>query len=198
MRSSWWMLPVLVSIGCAKNEVPPAEIELPEAAVFSKWPMATNGGYRVGPVAWTLCSAPAPPSKEAEDREVRAKHGPHASRSIVVRVNPDAMDAFLAGEPLPVGKVVVKEKHSQLLRIAGDLDKIAEREAEQKLDEYALMIKRDPGYFPEGGDWEYAYVTLGPEGKVSRGRLAECADCHTNRKSRDFLFRTYLKEADDQ
>jgi hypothetical protein len=39
------------------------------------------------------------------------------------------------------------------------------------------MIKRDPGYFPEGGDWEF--VVTDRDGWVEdRGPLQLCARCH--------------------
>jgi hypothetical protein len=39
------------------------------------------------------------------------------------------------------------------------------------------MIKRDVGFFPEGGDWEY--VALDGDGRLqARGKLALCARCH--------------------
>ena len=39
------------------------------------------------------------------------------------------------------------------------------------------MVKRAPGFFPEGGDWEY--VALDAEGHVEdRGKLPLCARCH--------------------
>lgn len=49
-----------------------------------------------------------------------------------------------------------------------------------------LMRKREPGYFPEGGDWEYAVVA--PDGKVqAEGRLALCARCHAE-ATREHVF----------
>jgi hypothetical protein len=39
------------------------------------------------------------------------------------------------------------------------------------------MAKRDPGFFPQGGDWEY--IVLGADGRLEdRGKLALCARCH--------------------
>jgi hypothetical protein len=39
------------------------------------------------------------------------------------------------------------------------------------------MTKRDSGFYPEGGDWEY--VVLDAEGHLEdRGKLALCARCH--------------------
>lgn len=194
MRSWRWLFLAIVLTGCAKNESSPAAIELPEAPAFANWPTASEGRYMVGPVRSMICRSD-PPEKEAQDASERKDNGPHAAHSIVVRVNPDAIDTFRAGKPLPAGTVVVKEKYAHVLNIFGDDEQIAKEEAEQELNEYALMIKREPGYFPEGGDWEYAYITLGPERKVSRGRLAECADCHGSGNTREHLFRSYLKES---
>jgi hypothetical protein len=88
------------------------------------------------------------------------------------------MGAFREGKPLPRGAVVVKEKY-------------ADGRATGPLQEYAVMAKREAGYDPVGGDWEYAYVTLLPERKLARGRLAKCAACHVSVRERDFLFRSY-------
>ena len=48
------------------------------------------------------------------------------------------------------------------------------------------MVKRDPGFFPEGGDWEY--VVTDSEGWIEdRGALALCARCHAEAKA-DWVF----------
>ena len=48
------------------------------------------------------------------------------------------------------------------------------------------MVKRDPGYFPDGGDWEY--VVTDAEGWIEdRGALALCARCHAEAKA-DWVF----------
>lgn len=105
-------------------------------------------------------------------------HGPHIAPAIVVRVSSGAKAAFLSGKPLPTGAVVVKEKH-------------ANRSAAGPLDGYAVMVKRSAGYYPEGGDWEYAFVALNPERRVTQGRLTACASCHASARSTDYLFRSY-------
>ncbi len=54
------------------------------------------------------------------------------------------------------------------------------------------MIKREPGYFIDGGDWEYVMMPndgsndydmhpngmLPDEGSDMRGQMANCASCH--------------------
>ncbi len=59
-----------------------------------------------------------------------------------------------------------------------------------------LMRKRDPGYDPEAGDWEY--VQYDPQGHlVLQGNTqnpavkAACSECHENLASRDFIFSTF-------
>jgi hypothetical protein len=48
------------------------------------------------------------------------------------------------------------------------------------------MVKRDAGFFPEGGDWEY--VVLDAEGRLEdRGKLAPCARCHAEGNA-DWVF----------
>jgi len=116
-----------------------------------------------------------PEEHQAEQRV----HGTHYQKSLDVRVNSAAFDAFMARKPLPVGSVVVKERHNTYT-VPGPPD------------EYTAMIKKDPGYNPESGDWEYRYVVVKPEKKVVRGKLQSCMDCHQDVKTTDFRFRTYL------
>jgi hypothetical protein len=177
MRGTVRLIAVLFLAGCQPETKPVLEVEPVEPGGFSAWPKVTDGPVQVGPGLWGLCREPTP--EEARTRVASARsQGPHAGYSIVVRVSPDALAPFLGGKPLPTGAIVVKEKY-------------ADRLASGPMYGYALMVKRDAGYDPGGGDWEYAYVALVPERKVARGRIAECAGCHASARERDFLFRTY-------
>jgi hypothetical protein len=41
------------------------------------------------------------------------------------------------------------------------------------------MVKREPGYYPAGGDWEY--VVTRADGRLEdRGQLTLCARCHAD------------------
>lgn len=86
--------------------------------------------------------------------------------------------------PHPVGTVIIKEKYAYL------------KDAIQRHNPraYGVMIKHEPGYNPEQGDWEYAYIELDEPNKITaatRGKLASCIDCHANRNTTDFVFRNY-------
>lgn len=175
MRTSGWPLMLVLLGGCQPPASPVSAPDLVEPAVFSTWASATEKPVQIGPDLWADCRAPTPEEAKALDAKL---HGLHAGYSIVVRVSPDAIAAFRDGKPLPVGAVVVKEKY-------------ADRLASGPLQGYAVMAKQTAGFDLDGGDWEYAFVTLVPDRAVTRGRLAECAGCHASARGTDYLFRSY-------
>ncbi len=77
----------------------------------------------------------------------------------------------------PQGAIVLKEKFS---------------DAEGKETElFTGMIKRQPGYNPECGDWEF-FTLPGDGSKISaRGKLQNCMDCHVEYKNRDYVAKSY-------
>ena len=72
-------------------------------------------------------------------------------------------------------------------------EKLNDDDPETKGYAYAAMIKREAGYDPAHGDWEYVYGEYGDGGRVQRGRLQSCIACHSKAAAQDYLFRTYLK-----
>jgi hypothetical protein len=193
MRTLVLLVVLVVLVGCQQpRSAPVAEapaapvaektVSQPSADIdFSQWPTATERRLSVSPYVEQLCAA-----RSSTEEEVWAgtgggyRHGPHFKHYIIVRVNPEAMEQFKAVDgPLPVGTTVVKEKHHSV-------------PAEGAPDEYGAMIKREPGYDPEHGDWEYLYVVQKPRKQVTRGRLEKCIECHSHVKDRDYVFRTYL------
>lgn len=156
--------------GCRPPDSPSAAAELVEPAVFATWPSMTERPIPVSPRLAALCAVALPGGRPQTP-------DPHADHAIVVRVSPNAATAYRAGAPLPAGAVVVKEKY-------------ADASASGPMEAYAVMARRSPGYYSRGGDWEYAYVALGAERMVTRGRLAECAGCHASARERDYLFRS--------
>lgn len=61
------------------------------------------------------------------------------------------------------------------------------------------IFKREEGYFPEGGDWEYfvldteSITEAQPNGALpaegpTRGMLLNCSGCHTAANGNDFMF----------
>lgn len=102
-----------------------------------------------------------------------------------------ASTANLSGS-IPVGTIVTKNTYK--------------RGADgNKTDEIYVsfaMVKREAGYYPDGGDWEYIMMPndgavdynvhpfgiLPDEGSSSRGKLTSCAGCHSSGAGGDFLY----------
>jgi len=55
-----------------------------------------------------------------------------------------------------------------------------------------VMIKREAGFNPENGDWEYMAVDGAGKQVLARGKLENCQACHTTVKDVDFVYRSYL------
>jgi hypothetical protein len=184
MRQLTLLLTVLALTGCHREPPPAPAPDIGDPATFSSWPRVTERPVAVSTAFWMDCRLPTPEQARAGQQEAKA-HGPHAKHFVVVRVSPDAVAEFREGRPLATGAVVVKEKY---------IDAVAAG----PLQEYAVMVKREAGYDPGAGDWEYAYVTLTPVRVVSHGRLAECAGCHASARERDYLFRSYTGVGESQ
>jgi cytochrome P460 len=130
-----------------------------------------------------------------EDFESERKRNPHASTYITVYVNKIGREAmFATGQPrFPEGSVIVKEKIEKPL--SPDGYNIGPPKSLEGLTPslYTLMIKREPGYNPAVGDWEFA-VASGKEGRIEAGgKLENCQACHLEKRDQDFVFRSYLK-----
>jgi Cytochrome P460 len=186
MRSFIPLLSIVIFAGCGPTptgtlpEDPTPSDEL--AINFADWPVVTQKPFRVEPAVTELCRAPTPDRLLAMKEEGEKQHGPHYQPAIVVRVSPTALDAFINRQPMPLRAMVVKEKHP-------------DAQASGPLTSYAAMIKREAGYDPENGDWEYLYEVPGPNRWATRGPLPACSDCHRQAKATDYLFRSYLKPA---
>ncbi len=119
-----------------------------------------------------LCRIPT--AKEKED----APHAPHRDayyHVYVSRAGQKAMESRI--DKFPRGTMVVKQKFS---------------DPEGKSPElFTLMQKREPGYDPEHGDWEYAIVNRTATQVLARGRLESCIDCHKAYARTDYVTRAY-------
>lgn len=130
-----------------------------------------------------------------EDFESERKRNPHASTYITVYVNKIGREAMFATRAprFPEGSVIVKEKIEKPLSPDGLDIGLPESLEGLKPSLYTLMIKREPGYNPAVGDWEFA-VASGKEGRIEAGgKLESCQACHLEKRDQDFVFRSYFK-----
>lgn len=101
---------------------------------------------------------------------------PHSSQSVHVYASDNAVAPLwdLYAE-FPEGSLLIKEKFDPA---------VADRPIL-----FTGMLKREPGYFPEGGDWEYFTLDGELSRVTSRGKLESCAACH-----RDFADWGYVSK----
>jgi len=110
---------------------------------------------------------------------------PHMNAAINVYVNPIGKAAMwaLGRERFPVGSVLVKEKFYLEENPNGP----------DKASLYTVMIKRDAGYAPDVGDWEFAVVSGDRRSVIGRGQMENCVSCHQHVASTDYVFVNFYR-----
>jgi Cytochrome P460 len=101
---------------------------------------------------------------------------PHddASDLGIVYVNDEGRKAMTAQSRFPVGSIVVREKPAK------------DKDAKPEL--LAVMIKRERGFNPAGGDWLFV-TTNGEMTKLkSKQKTGECLACHRTQAKTDFVY----------
>ena len=105
---------------------------------------------------------------------------PHRKNYFTVYVNEAGRHSMLLerSPSFPVGSIIIKEKLS-----SKDSD---------KPELLTAMLKREPGFNPASGDWEYMVLDGSGSKVVERGKLERCQSCHAANPKSDYVFRTYL------
>ena len=122
------------------------------------------------------CAIPTREQMSWEDQN------PHRDKFVVVYVNSIGRDAMTKQRTprFPEGSVIVKEKLTTKESTTPEL--------------LTVMKKREPGYDPGNGDWEYfVFDGRGREMKAS-GKLETCQGCHFYEKNTDYVSRRYIPD----
>ncbi|HWC58120.1 MAG TPA: cytochrome P460 family protein [Verrucomicrobiae bacterium] len=109
------------------------------------------------------------------------RQGPHdLAKCYHIYISKQGLDVLKNGKGIyPVGTVVLKEKFSDPSATNTEL--------------FTAMVKRDKGFNPASGDWEY-FVLSGDAKKIEqRGKIESCMNCHDAYESTDFVTRDYMK-----
>jgi hypothetical protein len=104
----------------------------------------------------------------------------------VVYVNQIARKPMLTEKKpsFPQGSIIVREK--------------LETETSATPALLSVMIKREKGFSPGNGDWEYI-VADEADGKLQMlERKIDCTGCHSSQIEHDYVFRTYMPEPIEQ
>jgi len=116
---------------------------------------------------------------------------PHVPRVFKLYVNPTGKAALLSmkATPFPVGSIVVKEKYVAPPMKKGDwAPKPLPKNAKPEL--LTVMIKREKGFNPASGDWEYQVVS-GDVSKVETKSVDYCVKCHATATKQDYIFKRH-------
>lgn len=52
----------------------------------------------------------------------------------------------------------------------------------------SVMIKREKGFNPEGGDWSFLVIDGAATKVKQRKKKGQCLECHQGASARDFVF----------
>jgi hypothetical protein len=141
----------------------------PELHQYRGWAMANPEPMQLSTSMTFLCRGP--------DMNPKSIDGPHIHRYIRVFVNSVGKSAMDSGRPFPVGSAIVKEK----TRGKGGPVELS-----------TFMVKREKGFNPKCGDWEFGVIDGPTQKVVEKGKIDRCMKCHMAKRDLDFTFRSYL------
>jgi hypothetical protein len=106
----------------------------------------------------------------------------HEGFWIHVYVTPGGHDMMTTGKGVyPPGTLILKQKF---------LDAVG-----KKTELFTGMLKREKGYAPQVGDWEFFVLNAQATRVTSmKNELISCATCHESFRDTDFVSRSYLTE----
>jgi hypothetical protein len=137
---------------------------------YKNWTKVNKTPMKIDDIIAQLC-APAIPQYKSKEKN------PHRDKFITVYVNDAGKGAMFSKIPkFPEGSVIVKEK-------------LPNKTAKPEL--MTVMVKREKGFNPASGDWEYLVLDPVKTSILERGKLEKCQACHIEKKDTDFIFRTY-------
>lgn len=143
---------------------------------YREWTAVNTLPRRVADYIYLLCMLPS-------DEQYLAAESLHGPFFVRVYVNDAGIDLILNDpDPIyPAGTVIVKEK-------------LTDVEAESA-DHLGIMIKREAGFNPDGGDWEYVYWENGDVFLAPTDDMGHCQDCHYAEAEDDSVFRLMTDHA---
>ena len=171
----------------SRLQVPPraafvAEIERPGnelIAGYRQWTKVNPYPALVSARAAILCASAI---ATAGPNDPHGPSNPRVSEEnyITVYVNDTGRRAMMEEKTphFPQGSVIVKEKLPNEKSTTPEL--------------LTVMIKRESGYNPESGDWEYMVVDGSGKTVQARGKLDNCQGCHVSHADTDYISRAYL------
>lgn len=157
-----------------------------DISAYLTWTKVNHSPTYLEPYVSKLC-VPTPPKWSVQN--------PHVPKYFTVYVNDIGKEAMLSKEGLTflVGSIIVKEKVAAAMSL-----KDANYETEQTTpttfdapELLTVMIKRERGFNPECGDWEFRTASANGTYRIGK-KVDHCISCHVSKPESDFTFRSYL------
>jgi hypothetical protein len=127
--------------------------------------------------SWALCRNPQPGERD-HGALLKSATARKLGGFYKTYVTPGGAEAIKAEKSVfPEGTMIVKKKF-----VKG---------SEDSPELFTVMLKRERGFNPEAGDWEF--ITLSGDAKTvtSRGKQTSCIECHRLYKDHDFVTKNY-------
>lgn len=182
-KSASGTFPVYASVE-AKGDDP--EQVLNALAKYRTWTLVNPEPIMMDRVVSQLCAMPntgarVKPAPDPNRNKFRYNPvNPHQDKFLSVYVNETGRESMMTrrSPEFPQGSLIVKEKLGSKESRTPEL--------------LTAMFKREKGYNPESGDWEYMLLDGAASKIVERGRLSSCSVCHAAYSSTDYVTRLYL------
>lgn len=139
----------------------------------------TGKPHVMAPVVASLCANMSADSTDLLAQSAKSQASPHKGKYFHVYMTDSGVGIIKNGKGVyPEGTVIVKEKFSDSTAKTTEL--------------FTVMVKRQKGFNPDGGDWEY-FVISGDAKKITqRGKIESCMNCHDSYQDSDYVTRNYL------
>lgn len=144
---------------------------LSQFAAYRQWTLVNPTPVMMDLRTSMLCGRPTLPADNPN---------PHSTKYISVYVNQLGRESLMTHlkPEFPQGSIIVKEK------LNGPHAKDPEL--------LTAMVKREKGYNPESGDWEYFVLDGSASTIKAQGKIEKCQICHVDSKGTDYVDRSYL------
>lgn len=140
---------------------------------YKHWTQVNTKPERVDAIVSAQCAKPA-------GVFISTNENPHHDKFVLVYVNDVGRAAMMEQKlpQFPQGSVIVKEKLTTKESRSPEL--------------LTVMRKREQGYDPENGNWEYMVFDGAGQSLQASGKLEKCQACHLSEKATDYVSRIYL------
>lgn len=143
--------------------------------------IAGNLGKSIGSLFKNKKAKPAPSTISIDVLKVQPVDASHDSTLSmgIVYANDKAKTSIYSDSPsFPVGSIIVRERHDEELKPLPN--------------KVIAMVKREAGFSPNTGDWEFFMFDGWTLALQLRETTGNCAACHSQAKATDWSFRTYM------